>query len=174
MKSWRIWLNYINNNKGKTACLSLAHLCSFFDLWFLTLPSPTGWISWVLFLIAHNDHLGFPRWLSGKESSCNAGDAGSILGWGRAPGERKWQPTPVFLPWRSHGQRSLVDSSPWSCRRVGHDWAIKQQWSFIRFWLFIVCLGFQQTTTTSKEKSVTILFWKWIIKKNCSGWVTVG
>ena len=26
---------------------------------------------------------------------------------------RKWQPTPVFLPGESHGQRSLVDYSPW-------------------------------------------------------------
>ena len=26
---------------------------------------------------------------------------------------RQWQPTPVFLPRESHGQRSLVDYSPW-------------------------------------------------------------
>ena len=26
---------------------------------------------------------------------------------------RKWQPTPVFLPGESHGQRSLVGCSPW-------------------------------------------------------------
>ena len=26
---------------------------------------------------------------------------------------RKWQPTPVFLPEESHGQRSLVCYSPW-------------------------------------------------------------
>ena len=29
---------------------------------------------------------------------------------------RKWQPTPVFLPRESHGQRSLVGCSPWGCR----------------------------------------------------------
>ena len=28
---------------------------------------------------------------------------------------RKWQPTPVFLPGRSHGRRSLVGYSPWGC-----------------------------------------------------------
>ena len=28
---------------------------------------------------------------------------------------RKWQPTPVFLPGESHGQRSLVGCSPWGC-----------------------------------------------------------
>ena len=29
------------------------------------------------------------------------------------PWRRKWQPTPVFLPRKSHGQRSLVGYSPW-------------------------------------------------------------
>ena len=29
---------------------------------------------------------------------------------------RKWQPTPVLLPRKSHGQRSLVGYSPWGCR----------------------------------------------------------
>ena len=27
--------------------------------------------------------------------------------------KRKWQPAPVFLPGEFHGQRSLVDYSPW-------------------------------------------------------------
>ena len=35
---------------------------------------------------------------------------------------RKWQPTPVFLPRESCGQRSLVGYSPRGCR-VGHNWA---------------------------------------------------
>ena len=33
---------------------------------------------------------------------------------------RKWQPTPVFLPGKSHGQRSLAGYSPWG-HRVRHD-----------------------------------------------------
>ena len=28
---------------------------------------------------------------------------------------RQWHPTPVLLPGKSHGWRSLVDYSPWSC-----------------------------------------------------------
>ena len=32
------------------------------------------------------------------------------------PMERKWQPTPVFLPGKSHGQRSLVGCNPWCCK----------------------------------------------------------
>jgi len=31
---------------------------------------------------------------------------------------RKWQPTPVFLPGKLHGQRSLVDYSPWGCKEL--------------------------------------------------------
>jgi len=34
------------------------------------------------------------------------------LGW-EIPWRRKWQPTPVFLPGKSHGQRSLASYSPW-------------------------------------------------------------
>ena len=29
---------------------------------------------------------------------------------------RKWQPTPVLLPGKFHGQRSLVGYSPWGCK----------------------------------------------------------
>ena len=35
----------------------------------------------------------------------------------RKPGRRQWHPTPVLLPGKSHGQRSLVGCSPWGC-----DW----------------------------------------------------
>ena len=35
---------------------------------------------------------------------------------------RNWQPTPVFLPGKSHGQRSLTGYSPWGQKRAGHDW----------------------------------------------------
>ena len=34
----------------------------------------------------------------------------------RDPRKRKWQPTPVFLSEKSHGQRSLAGYSPWGCR----------------------------------------------------------
>ena len=32
------------------------------------------------------------------------------------PWRRKWQPTLVSLPGKSHGQRSLVGYSPWGCK----------------------------------------------------------
>ena len=39
------------------------------------------------FLLMPLIYCGLPRWLSGKEFACNAGDKGSIPGWGRVPGE---------------------------------------------------------------------------------------
>ena len=32
---------------------------------------------------------------------------------GKIPWRKKWQPTPVLLPGKSHGQRSLAGYSPW-------------------------------------------------------------
>ena len=32
----------------------------------------------------------------------------------KVPWIRKWQPTPVFLPGKFHGQSSLAGYSPWS------------------------------------------------------------
>ena len=38
----------------------------------------------------------------------------------------QWQPTPVLLPGKSHGRRSLVGCSPWGYK-VGHDLVTEQQ-----------------------------------------------
>ena len=43
-------------------------------------------------------------------SSGDARDIGSSSGLGRSPG---WQPSPLVLPEKSHGQKSLVGYSPW-------------------------------------------------------------
>ena len=51
----------------------------------------------------------------GKESTYSAGGTGNtglIPGLGLSPGGRKWQPTPVFFPGESDGQRSLAGYSP--------------------------------------------------------------
>jgi len=44
-------------------------------------------------------------------SAGKAGDSGWTPGLGRSPWRRKWQPTPIFLSGKSHGQRSLVGYS---------------------------------------------------------------
>ena len=105
-------------------------------------------------------------------SAHNAGDMGSIPGWGRSPGEgngnrlqysclenpmdggawwslrvgqdsatslslftfmhwrRKWQPTPVFLPEKSHRQRSLAGYNPKVCKELDMTEQLSQrrQW----------------------------------------------
>ena len=42
---------------------------------------------------------------------------------GKIPCSRKWQPTPVCLPGKFHGQRSLVGLQSMGSQRVEHDWA---------------------------------------------------
>ena len=37
---------------------------------------------------------------------------------GKIPWRKKWQPTPVLLPGKSHGQRSLVGYSSWGCKEL--------------------------------------------------------
>ena len=51
--------------------------------------------------------LSFTGSSDGKESTCNAGNLGSIPGL-EVLLEGTWQSTPVFLPGESHGQRSLA------------------------------------------------------------------
>ena len=53
--------------------------------------------------------LWLPRWLSGKESACQFRRRGFDPWVRKIPLRREWQPTPVFLHWEFHGQRSLVD-----------------------------------------------------------------
>ena len=56
---------------------------------------------------------GLPRPLSGKEFACQCRRLGFSLWAGKISRRRKWQPLPVFLPGKSHGQRSLVVYGPW-------------------------------------------------------------
>ena len=65
---------------------------------------------------------GFPDGSVVRNPPANAadtGDTGSIPLVGKILWRRKLQPTPVFLPGESHGQRSMEGYSPWGTR-VGH------------------------------------------------------
>ena len=62
----------------------------------------------------------FPGGSVVKNLPANTGDAGSIPSSGRVPGcpgQRKWHSPPVFLPRKSHGQRSLRGYNPWGCKQ---------------------------------------------------------
>ena len=43
------------------------------------------------------------------------------------------QPTPVFLPEESHGQRSLMGYSPWGCKVLGKTWRPSMSSFFLYF-----------------------------------------
>ena len=60
---------------------------------------------------------GFPGGSDSKESACDTGDSGSILGQ-EDPQKREWLPTPVFLPGEFHGQRSWASNSPWDHKQL--------------------------------------------------------
>ena len=78
----------------------------------------------------------------GKESACQAGDTGSILGLGRSPGEGNGNPlqysvpTPVFLPWTEEpgGLQSMESQT------VGHNLATKPPPHAVR-WILVLRPG---------------------------------
>ena len=55
---------------------------------------------------------------NGKESACNAGDSGFDPWLRKILWRREWQPIPVFLPEEFHGQRTLVNCSPWCYKEL--------------------------------------------------------
>ena len=76
----------------------------------------TPWLPWKIFCRFYQVALVV------KNLAANAGDIrdkGLIPGLGRSPGAEYGQPTPVFLPGESHGQRSLVGMGS---QRVGYNW----------------------------------------------------
>ena len=95
---------------------------------------------------------------------------------------RKWQPTPAFLPEKSHGQRSLEDHSPWGLQWVGHDWLIthmpvlsrnkSEREIFLRNicmfpWVTLSLLKGKQTnkeTNYTQEKSYNNSKSKWLLE----------
>ena len=66
---------------------------------------------------------GLPGGPGGKKLPASAGDPGPPRV-GETPWRRDWEPTPVLLPGKPHGQSSLEGHSSWA-RRVGHSSATK-------------------------------------------------
>ena len=71
---------------------------------------------------------------------------------GKIPWRRKWQPTPVTLPGKSHGQRRLVGCSPWGCKESGTT----EQLTLTYTYLYIYMITF-----SSRFNSAENLF-KWV------------
>ena len=85
---------------------------------FLIKASPNIFVSFFLQIYLHTE---LPRWLCGKESTCQCRRCGFDPWIGKIPWRRKWQPTPVFLPGESPWtEEPGMLQSMWS-QRVGHD-----------------------------------------------------
>ena len=90
---------------------------------------------------------GLLRWRNGKESACQC------RRWGFDPWVRKmipwrriWQPTPVFLPDKLYGQRSLPGYSPWGHKEWdtnehAHTHSLQIHWQWRRDLLHSTVLG---------------------------------
>ena len=67
-------------------------------------------------LVTHSCQAGLPRWFSGKESTCQCRRCRLDAWLEKISWRRKCPPTPVFVPGKSHGQKSLVACSPWGSK----------------------------------------------------------
>ena len=94
------------------AALCLA-LCDMAPCLLLALPFKSTPV-WHIWACPHI--LGFPGGSVVQNPSANARDEGWIPGVRKLPWRRKWQPIPVCLPGKSHGQRNLVGYSSWGRR----------------------------------------------------------
>ena len=102
---------------------------------------------------------GAPAGSDGKESACSVGDLGSIPGLGRSwVGKTSWrrqrQPTPVFLPGESHGQRGLVGYSPW-----GHKELVMTLTSLSLSFSHPVVLGDPDLGTSRRTSKTSSNYW---------------
>ena len=83
-------------------------------MWFLVYPQSCAAITTISFRTSCTQKKVLSRWLGGKENTCQCRRLRFDPWFSKMPWRRKWQPTPVFLPGRFHGQRSLAGYSP--CR----------------------------------------------------------
>ena len=99
----------------------------FFDLHFLLFfLSMIVYGCFILTLAWHQKNTGFP----GSSVVKNSPAKKEIQVWPlirKIPRRRKWQPTLVFSPGKSHGQRGPVGCGPWGGKRVRHDLTTTQQ-----------------------------------------------
>ena len=110
----------------------------------------SGWVCWEVWYMCE-----IPWWVSGKESACQAGDLGLIPGSGRSPGERKWQPTSVFLPGKSLDRGAWWTTIHGVAKELDMTLATKQQWHGIHTSKDCLTLNFHGELLKTAGKVVT-------------------
>ena len=97
----------------------------------------------------------------GKESACQCRRHGFDPWSRKISWRRKWQPTPVFLPGKFHGQGSLAGYSPWGYK----EWTQLGNFHFtllitdIIFWIISWMHSFT-TSTEDKELPLSLIYRK--------------
>ena len=91
-------------------------------------------------------------WLSGREPACQFRESKrrrfNPWVW-KIPWSRKWQPTPICLPGKFHGQRSLVGYSPWGPKES--DVTEQERTSFL-------CCNVKSTSMQQSDHGLSHLF----------------
>ena len=85
----------------------------------------------------------------------------------KIPWRRKWQPTPVLLRGKSHGQRSLVGYSPW-----GHKESDTTGWLYLLTDKFLTCLNYIYIVFIMKVTPVflfTVTDWMFVSPQSSYG-----
>jgi len=81
-----------------------------------SLGSPRIGYDWATKHSGQNREMENWRFFQQSSQAGNTGMAKWSCGWvARWIRRRQWHPTPVFLPGKSHGWRSLVGCHPWGC-----------------------------------------------------------
>ena len=85
-----------------------------------------------------------------KESACQGRRCGFHPWVGKIPWRRAWQPTPVFWPGKSHGQRSLEGYNSWGCKESDTTWQLnnKSKGSQLYIIIFHLANGWRHTAYT--------------------------
>ena len=124
------WINYIYYNPQRFVNYSRDALKGIAEQ--LDATSRLAWGNWLALGITLAEKggvyviMGFPGDACGKEPTANAGnvrDVGMIPGLWKIPWRRALQPTPVFLPGESYGQKSLVVAVHRVAKSVRHNWS---------------------------------------------------
>ena len=90
----------------------------------------------------------WPRRLGSKETTCQAGDMGSIPDWGGSPGGRNSNPLRYLrVPRECHEQRSLVGYSPYSGKES--DLPVEQACTFIQAIVLIIKSKMESISNTT-------------------------
>ena len=105
-------------------------------------------------MFMHTLTFNFPGGSDGKVSCLQCGRPGFDPWVRKILWRRKWQPTPVLLPGKSHGQRSIVGYSPW-----GHKELDMTEWfHFLTFNInFVYILIYACTHTQTYYISIFVV-----------------